>query len=86
MTVDWKKVIKLEKIDGGYKGTFTDNGIWVGDFLVKEDGYYDWWPVDGRAGYIPAVMLHALANCLDELNKEWDEKIQNDPTIPNSCK
>lgn len=48
------------------------NGVSMGQFLMKEDGYYDFWPED-RAGYWPAHMLRALADELDKINKDWDK-------------
>lgn len=56
----------------------AENGVCIGDFLMSEDGYYNWWPVPERDGYIPSYMLRAIADELDKLNKDWDEQVQND--------
>lgn len=52
------------------------NGIYAGTLESKEDGFWDWWP-EMRPGYIPAWVLHAIANKLDELNKDWDDQVNN---------
>lgn len=58
------------------------NNVFMGDMIIGDDGYYAWWPnEDLRAGYIPSWVLRELADKLDELNKDWDEQLKNDPTI-----
>jgi hypothetical protein len=52
------------------------NNVYCGALEVKEDGYWDWWPNNGRSGYIPAWVLHVIANKLDELNAPWDAIVQ----------
>lgn len=38
------------------------------------DGFYVWWPrPDG--GFITSYHLRNIANRLDELNKDWEDKI-----------
>lgn len=56
------------------------NGVFMGDFVCHEDGYYYYWPAR-RDGAMPGYVLRALADKLDEINKEWDDQIQNDPRI-----
>lgn len=73
----WNKAINIKKKDGGHE-VFAHNGVKIGNFLVEVDGYYNWWPLKDRGGYIPAYMLRALADCLDELNKEWDEQVHKE--------
>lgn len=59
---------------------YAYNGHKMGNFLMKEDGYYDFWP-DLGGGYWPGYMLRALADALDELNYEWDKQIREDLTL-----
>lgn len=54
------------------------NNQYAGCLEIKEDGYWDWWPDPGRHGYIPAYILRAIADKLDELNKDWDNQVQMD--------
>lgn len=68
-------VISVEKVGPAAYNVTAYNGSSMGEFLMKEDGYYAFWP-DHREGYWPAYMLRALADKLDELNKEWDESTQ----------
>ena len=65
--------------DGDLKVYYT-NGVYMGDILRKEDGFYDWWPVH-RGGYITSWILRELADKLDEMNKEWEETIEKDCSV-----
>jgi len=53
------------------------NNIYCGTLEPKEDGYWDWYP-ELRPGYIPSWVLRAIADKLDEVNAEWDEKVNED--------
>jgi hypothetical protein len=53
----------------------------MGDLIVGDDGYYAWWPTTNISGYIDSWVLRELADKLDELNKKWDDIVQNDPSI-----
>lgn len=59
---------------------FTPNSVHIGDFLKKDDGYFDFWPISG-GGYWSSYLLKALAEELDKLNAEWDKQIREDPAI-----
>lgn len=75
-----KKLVTYERtplLSGSYD-VYAYNGVFIGNFLIEVDGYYNWWPVKERDGYVPAHMLRALADALDEINKEWDETIQTE--------
>lgn len=74
------ELISLSKLTDGVYNVFHENGVKIGQFLMKEDGYYDFWPESG-AGYWPAYILRELADKLDVLNKDWEDFINNDPTI-----
>ena len=67
-------VISLEKVGPAEYKVKAYNGVYIGDFLKKEDGYFDFWP-DQKGGFWPSYMLRALAEKLDELNKPWDDDI-----------
>jgi hypothetical protein len=51
------------------------NGVKIGDFFMSEDGFYNWWPVKDRDGYLPAYILYALAEHLTLLNANWEQQI-----------
>ena len=71
-----KKFIALEKIEGGYKCIF-ENGVYIGDILVKEDGFYDWWPPHlGRGGCWSSYVLRELADKIDELNEPYQKEME----------
>jgi len=72
----WNKVIKLVDVEYGSKKLyFAMNDVFMGDVLMKEDGYYDFWP-ELRGGYWDSYSLRAIADMLDELNKDWHDSVQ----------
>jgi hypothetical protein len=54
-----------------YRVTFNDADL--GTFERLEDGYYRWFPNDPFE--LTSDLLKQIANALDELNKEWDDNI-----------
>jgi len=60
--------------EGGYNLIFY-NGVYMGEVLKDDDGFYKYWPVQ-RAGYWDSPPLRAIADLLDHLNAEWDAQIQ----------
>jgi hypothetical protein len=81
---DWMRVLTLRTGPGGpesgFEVTYKDNGIFLGDVLRKEDGFYDFWP-ETKGGYWSAYVLLALGNMLDALNEPWQRQIDNDPAL-----
>lgn len=49
------------------------------DLIMADDGYYVYWPTGN--GYIPAYLLHEIADTLDAMNAEWHAKIMADAKI-----
>jgi len=75
----WKNMqtsLSLEKVNNNEYNVIHENGTQIGEFLKKEDGYFDFWPKLG-GGYWRSCILRDLANHLDALNKEWDDEIAN---------
>ncbi|MCR4308340.1 MAG: hypothetical protein NUV80_07365 [Candidatus Berkelbacteria bacterium] len=58
-------------------GKVTYYGVYVGDILCKEDGFYDFWPLFKPGTYWPSYLLRDIADFLEEKNKPWQEKIDN---------
>jgi hypothetical protein len=48
----------------------------MGEVFVKEDGFYDWWP-DKKGGYLPAEVLYAIAQTLDDLNEPYRKELED---------
>lgn len=67
--------ISVEKVGPAEYKVTSSNGVHMGEFVCKEDGFFDFWP-ELRPGYWPSYMLRALADALDEINEPW-EKILN---------
>lgn len=74
-------MIKIEEKDGGaeYKA-YWENGVYVGDLVQDVDGFYKWWPTKGN-GYIDEWFLLCMYQRLKEMNKKWQEAIDNDPVL-----
>ena len=75
------KLLTFTDFGGGQYRVHHYNGVIVGDLLKGDDGYYVWWPIPDRHGYIPEHVLRELADKLQELNEDWDNIIQSDPNI-----
>jgi hypothetical protein len=50
----------------------------VGKAVMEVDGYYYWEPPRATGGVWGAGTLHAIANALDELNKDWDKQVREE--------
>ena len=64
---------------GSFK-VYYENGVYVGDIVIGDDGYFAYWP-EMRPGFVTAVFLRAVADKLDELNGKWDKIVRSDPNI-----
>jgi hypothetical protein len=73
------KPIRLEKISGGFDA-FWENGVELGQILCDVDGFYKYWPIY-QGGYYDEWFLLSMADTLKELNKKWQEEIDNDPVF-----
>ena len=51
-----------------------DKAVELGDIDPLDDGYLYYWPRSG--GALSAYDLRSIANKLDELNKPWDDQVQ----------
>lgn len=49
--------------------------VYIGEVERDLDDYFVYWPFLTRTGFWEAVPLRAIADKLDELNKEWDEQV-----------
>ncbi len=66
--------LDYEKTEGGYN-VYYNSLTFCGEILVKEDGFYDFWPNMNRNGYWDSWVMRSIADKLDELNKQWQENI-----------
>ena len=46
----------------------------IGEALMLEDGYYHFLPLPAH-GTLAPYSLRAIAELLDELNKDWDDEV-----------
>jgi heme/copper-type cytochrome/quinol oxidase subunit 1 len=54
--------------------TVKHHSVVVGLLMKEIDGFYVWYPPENRGGYEPFI-LRAIADKLDELNKDWKDQI-----------
>ncbi len=52
-----------------------DNGVYLGYCYRETCGYYYFVSIDTGGSSWPAHALRAIADTLDELNKDWDEQV-----------
>lgn len=69
------ELTRIEESEDFFK-LYWSNGKYLGDIVMDVDGYYVWWPDKSLYGSWDAYGLRAIAERLDEMNKDWDEKIR----------
>ena len=53
----------------------TLNDHLVGELIMDVDGYYYFWP--SNDGCWPSHIMRSIANKLDEINKPWNDQIND---------
>ena len=56
---------------------YYENGIYIGDFMIGDDGYYYYWP-EHHDGCLDSYHLFDIHQNLEALNKEWNEIVQKE--------
>lgn len=69
-----RELIKFTLIKPGEYEVHYENGCFLGHALIKEDGFYDFWP-DLKGGFWSAYVLREIADKLDELNAPYEAQI-----------
>jgi hypothetical protein len=76
---DKLKTMNILKVDKEQNGTMdvrvASSNKLLGCFMVSEDGYYNFWPLESITGYYSADALLELGNKLNEINKPWNDNI-----------
>jgi hypothetical protein len=72
-----KSLVYVSRQDDDTYKVYYYNNVYLGDILVCEDGYYYYWP-EQRSGFWHAEGMKAIAEVLDNLNREWDKKVRNE--------
>lgn len=62
-----------EKIEGGWK-LFQPNGVYMGDIIMNDDGYYVMF-LEQRGGYLSEGNFLEIYTYLHEKNRDWDESV-----------
>lgn len=50
----------------------------IGELVMMESGYYEFFPDLKRGGYWPAYMLRDIADLVDWTNADWDAQVKRD--------
>lgn len=71
--------MNILKVDKEQNGTMdvraASNNKLLGCFMVSEDGYYNFWPLESITGYYSSDMLLELGDKLKAINKDWNDNI-----------
>ena len=71
------KLITYKKIsDSIYWAVFQNNAVF-GEIYKEVDGYFYFQPNNKLTGCVPAHILREVADKMDELNKSWNEQIDD---------
>ena len=67
------------KVDKEQNGTMdvraASSGKLLGCFMIAEDGFYNFWPLESITGYYSSDMLLELGRKLEIINQPWVENI-----------
>ena len=69
--------LNLEKLNLSYK-VRTETGIYLGTFQMDCDGFYYFWKSEDLHGAETSYNLRLIADKLDEVNKPFQDIINND--------
>jgi hypothetical protein len=75
---DEPKGIRTEKQSDHSIKFFWENGVYLGFAYPEVCGYYHFVFEESRGGCWASYALRVIADKVDELNKEWDEKVCKD--------
>jgi len=71
--------MSILRIDKEQNGTMdvraVSSGKLLGCFMVAEDGYYNFWPLESITGFYSGDMLLELGVKVKEVNAEWDKHL-----------
>jgi hypothetical protein len=70
-----KKYLTFKKAKPGEYEVYYENRVFMGHLLMKEDGFYDFWP-DLKGGYWSAHILREIADKLDEINAPYERELE----------
>ena len=68
--------LNYKKIKKEYRITF--NKTYLGDLVMLEDGFYNWFPCKFDGSCISSWVLLDIHNKLEKLNKEWNSIINKE--------
>lgn len=55
---------------------YYDNGVYIGDVLAWDDGFYVWFP-DDKKGYLNEGFLLNMYELLHKLNEPMDKELED---------
>lgn len=67
--------LQVEDVNEFIKELCTERGRVLGTFEMDVDGYFYFWRNEKLTGCDPSYVLRGIADKLDEVNKEWNERL-----------
>ena len=67
----------LREINVYLRELYTEKGKVLGTFEMDVDGYFYFWRNEKLTGCDSSNILRGIADKLDEVNEEWDERLKN---------
>ena len=68
--------LSYKQINNQLINVLTPNNLLVGELIMDVDGYFYFWP--SNDGCWVSHILRSIADKLDEINKDWDNKIKEE--------
>ena len=76
-------MIIYKKLNSAIYDVIYENGVKLGHLLREVDGFFVWYPPHpSNGGAWNSHIIRNIANKLDELNKEWEEFVNNNLSVP----
>lgn len=69
-----KKFLNFRIANPGQHEVYYEDRVFLGHLLMKEDGFYDFWP-DLKGGCWSAYVLREIADKLDEINAPYEKEL-----------
>lgn len=70
-------ILNYNKQKNGSYSVLNNNGDLIGEFILDDDGYYYFYIPNVQTGIWASHVLREVADKLDELNKPWDDNIND---------
>ena len=66
-----------ENVSTNCKRLFFHSGVYLGDLVLDEDGYWKFFPDKIQGGYWDEFLLKTLGEYLTSMNSEYDKQVKD---------